>query len=61
MIRLTPVKAIVLLVLFGWIAYANSFTKEFLLDDNIWISTNEHLHDWYRNLLTFGHLRRSSP
>lgn len=37
---LTPGKAAALLVLLGWIAYANSLTKSFQFDDFIWIVNN---------------------
>lgn len=46
---LTPARAIVLIVLAGWLAYANSLTKAFLLDDNIWILFNDSLPSWWNN------------
>src|SRR5262245_47095237 len=49
---LTPARAIVLILLAGWLAYANSLTKAFLLDDNIWILFNDNLPSWQRNFLT---------
>src|SRR5258706_572981 len=49
MFTLTPARAIVLIVLAGWLAYANSLTKAFLLDDNIWILFNDSLPSWWTN------------
>jgi tetratricopeptide (TPR) repeat protein len=42
---LTPARATVVLVLLGWVCYANSLTKTFILDDFIWIAANPLL-DW---------------
>ena len=43
LLTLTAGKAIILIVLLGWIAYANSLTKAFLLDDEHWIVANDSL------------------
>lgn len=48
--RLSPAKAIFAIALLGWIAYANSLTKAFQLDDFIWITNNPTLHDFWANL-----------
>ena len=47
-------KAIPLLVLAGLLAYANSFTKAFVLDDLIWIAGNPDLADAGRYLPSLG-------
>ncbi len=41
----TIYKLIVLLILVGGIAYCNSFTKTFLMDDVVWITSNEKIND----------------
>ena len=48
-LSLTPAKAILLIVFLGWLAYANSFTKAFHLDDNLWILANDDLPSWRTN------------
>jgi tetratricopeptide (TPR) repeat protein len=52
---LTVGKAIVSIVLLGWLAYANSMTKAFLLDDHHWIDQNEYLPSWDKNLRSHPH------
>ncbi len=49
-LSLTVGKAIILIVLLGWVAYANSFTKSFQLDDILWILNNDDLPDWRKNV-----------
>lgn len=48
--NLTPAKAALALVLLGWIVYANSLTKSFQYDDNLWIVHNPTLRDWLTNV-----------
>jgi tetratricopeptide (TPR) repeat protein len=55
-LSLTPAKAMLLVVLLGWLAYANSFTKAFHLDDNLWIVANDDLPSWRLNVLR--HIQR---
>ncbi|MEI7685492.1 MAG: hypothetical protein WCL32_10720 [Planctomycetota bacterium] len=50
----TPAKAIVLIVILGWIAYANTLTKAFQLDDYIWIVNNPQLRDAADNIAHFS-------
>lgn len=46
---LTPAKAVLLIALLGWLAYANSLTKAFMLDDYPWILENDAIADIWRN------------
>jgi protein O-mannosyl-transferase len=52
--RATWPKAVPLLVLAGLVAYANSFTKAFVLDDAAWITNNADLGDTGRYLRAMG-------
>jgi tetratricopeptide (TPR) repeat protein len=48
---LTPGKAATLIALLGWLAYANSLTKAFMLDDYPWILENDAIGDIWTNTL----------
>jgi len=54
--RFTPARAIVVLLLLGWVCYANSLTKTFILDDFVWIAANPLL-DWPWEYIRSWHSR----